>query len=280
MYNNNILVTTVIPSYNQISFLEWALSSVLSQSHQKQQIIIVNDYPDIEHRDSINELIKLDDRIEIVHNEQNKGIAASKNIWVQYSNGEYIAFLDHDDIRKDSDKIKNQLWVLLKNRDMALLWTRYDVINSEEQILNTIHNPCSDQEIRNALNFYCPLLQSTLMMPKQAIQKVWLYNEKYSMSDDYEIIFKMWKLWKLWNISDVSTSYRVHKKNTTKSNQKIMSKNALRILKEHGKDYPNYYKALLFTLLVKQPYRKIKCFLPEEFDVAAKNFTNCLVKKI
>jgi hypothetical protein len=100
------------------------------------------------------------------------------------------------------------------------------------------------------------------------------------MSDDYEMIFKMGKIWQLWNISDITTSYRLHWQNTTKYNQSIMSKNARNILQEHWKNYPDYYKAVLFKLLIKNPYLKIRKLLPEKIDVAAKNFTNFLVKKI
>ena len=80
MNSSNILITTIIPSYNKIDFLKDALDSVLSQSHEKQQIIIVNDYPSNEHEESINKFSQIDSRIQIIHNKDNKGIAATKNI--------------------------------------------------------------------------------------------------------------------------------------------------------------------------------------------------------
>lgn len=76
---NDLLVSTIIPSYNKHHFLKDALLSVLSQSHQNQEVIIVNDYPTAQAKEELEELQAIDKRIILLHNDANIGIAASRN---------------------------------------------------------------------------------------------------------------------------------------------------------------------------------------------------------
>jgi glycosyltransferase involved in cell wall biosynthesis len=80
MNSSNVLITTIIPSYNKIDFLKDAIISVINQSHEKQQILIVNDYPSHDHEEAINKIAQIDSRIKVIHNKNNKGIAGTKNI--------------------------------------------------------------------------------------------------------------------------------------------------------------------------------------------------------
>ena len=79
------LVSTIIPSYNKHHFLKEALFSVLQQTYENQEIIIINDYPTEEAKDVINDLKNIDSRVKVLHNSQNIGIANSRNKAIQYA---------------------------------------------------------------------------------------------------------------------------------------------------------------------------------------------------
>ncbi|MEI7477227.1 MAG: glycosyltransferase family 2 protein [bacterium] len=76
---HDIKVSTIIPSYNKHHYLQEALFSALNQTHENQEIIIINDYPTIQSREEVQEIAKVDPRIRVLHNPQNIGIARSRN---------------------------------------------------------------------------------------------------------------------------------------------------------------------------------------------------------
>jgi glycosyltransferase involved in cell wall biosynthesis len=92
---NNPLVTVCIPTYNHGIYLEQALDSVLCQTYSNLEIIIVDNYS-TDNTDEV--LVKFDDsRIKIYKNNNYGSIAVSRNLAVNKSSGEWVAFLDSDD---------------------------------------------------------------------------------------------------------------------------------------------------------------------------------------
>lgn len=107
-HNKNITVSVVIPAYNSEQFIANAIDSVLAQSHPVQEIIIVNDC-------SIDKTVEVastyGSNVKIINNTQNLGASKSRNVGIKAAIGEYIAFLDADDIWLAS-KISAQLDIL------------------------------------------------------------------------------------------------------------------------------------------------------------------------
>jgi glycosyltransferase involved in cell wall biosynthesis len=97
---NNPLVTVCIPTYNHGIYLEQALDSVLCQTYSNLEIIIVDNYS-TDNTDEV--LVKFDDsRIKIYKNNNYGSIAVSRNLAVNKSSGEWVAFLDSDDWWKEN----------------------------------------------------------------------------------------------------------------------------------------------------------------------------------
>lgn len=93
--NETPTFSVVIPTYNHAEFIETALMSVLGQTYQNFEIVIVNNY-------STDDTLKIieqigDDRIKVINFKNDGVIAASRNIGIKSSHGDYIAFLDSDD---------------------------------------------------------------------------------------------------------------------------------------------------------------------------------------
>src|SRR5215471_13264577 len=88
-------VSVIIPTHNRAEFLQSAITSVLNQTFQDFEIIIVDDAS----KDHTREVIANfnDARIKVIHNQVSKGAAGARNIAITNSNCEYIAFLDDDD---------------------------------------------------------------------------------------------------------------------------------------------------------------------------------------
>lgn len=110
--NNCPLVSVVVPTYNDSKFIKEAISSIVQQTYDNLEIIIVDDFSS-DNTIHIIESFK-DKRIKIIRNESNKGAAYSRNIGIKNCTGEYIAFLDGDDIW-NLNKIEEQINFMLKN---------------------------------------------------------------------------------------------------------------------------------------------------------------------
>lgn len=91
------LVSVVIPVYNVESFLEECLDSVCSQTYAALDIICVNDGSTDNSRNILNKYEKRDSRIKVL-SKDNGGLSSARNMGLQFCKGEYILFVDSDDI--------------------------------------------------------------------------------------------------------------------------------------------------------------------------------------
>ena len=98
------LVSVIIPYYKKINQISKTLNSVLAQTFQDFEIILIYDDTDIHDLTYIKESFSKNSKIKIVQNKKNYGAGMSRNIGIKHSSGSFIAFLDADDIWY-SDKV-------------------------------------------------------------------------------------------------------------------------------------------------------------------------------
>ena len=127
------LVSIITPSYNTGKFISETIESVLSQTYKNWEMIIVDDCS----TDNTDEVVKKylkDKRIKYIKNEKNSGAAISRNRALRESNGEYIAFLDSDDLW-NKDKLKKQI-KFMEDNDYYFSYTNYEEIDEKSKPLN------------------------------------------------------------------------------------------------------------------------------------------------
>ncbi|HBG61316.1 MAG: hypothetical protein A2Y03_00140 [Omnitrophica WOR_2 bacterium GWF2_38_59] len=126
------LVSVVIPTYNRASMLKRAVESLLKQEHRNIEIIIVDDGSE---DDTENVIAEIDDtRIQYIKSEGNNGVSFVRNVGLRHATGEYIAFLDSDDVFF-SNKIKEQveLYDSLDPRP-GMIFTNYWEIGEDKHL--------------------------------------------------------------------------------------------------------------------------------------------------
>ena len=111
-------ISVVIPTYNRKSFLQNAIDSVLTQTYQNIELIIIDDGSSDK---TIEYLNKKYPRIKIFK-QSNKGVSAARNKGIELSSIDWIAFLDSDD-RWHPKKIENQINYLIKNPKFKICHT-------------------------------------------------------------------------------------------------------------------------------------------------------------
>ena len=132
----NNLVSVIMPYYNKKNYFLESINSVLNQTYQNLEVIIIYDDHNKNDLKYIENCIKNDWRVKLVCNDKNRGVAYSRNKAISISQGEYIAFLDCDDYWK-TNKIEEQMnFMLTHNYDFS--HTTYQVINLNNKIVSTI----------------------------------------------------------------------------------------------------------------------------------------------
>jgi glycosyltransferase involved in cell wall biosynthesis len=134
---NNPLVTVVIPTYNREKLLPRAINSVLNQTYQKWELIIVDDRSTGDTEELVQDYIKKDKRIRYVKNTHNQGPAGARNQGTEVSGGEYIAFLDSDDEWKNNH-LKDTIEGFEKNKDVDWIYADGEIFKDDKMIVRSI----------------------------------------------------------------------------------------------------------------------------------------------
>ncbi len=124
------LVTVIIPYFKKKKFIKETLKSVLTQTYKKLEIIIIYDDEDQSDLKYIKKLKNLDKRIRIIINKNSLGAGRSRNIGIKKSRGNYISFIDADDIWKRR-KIEYQI-DFMKKQNYSISHTDYTIVNKKK----------------------------------------------------------------------------------------------------------------------------------------------------
>lgn len=223
MNNSNInkkgLVSVIIPTYNNEEYIEEAIESVLSQSYKKIELIVVDDgstdmtYMKIKKYLNYIRYIK----------KTNGGVASASNIGIDMSTGEYIAFLDGDDVYT-KNKIEMQVKVLENNKDVDFVYNDVEVVDEKLQHINIL---CSEEHCKSKFDFASKMFvrqlipgPASIMIRRKCIEDGLRYPERYTNTSDYYFTLKLSMNYKGMDIKKVLYRYRRHKKNLTNNHSK------------------------------------------------------------
>jgi glycosyltransferase involved in cell wall biosynthesis len=121
---DNTLISIIIPCYNYGHFLPATIQSVIDQTYKNWECIIINDGSTDNTQRVAEAYMKQESRIKVIH-QQNKGRCYSRNRGIKESNGDYIQFLDADDLLEKS-KFEKQLAIFRKEPALDILYSNFD----------------------------------------------------------------------------------------------------------------------------------------------------------
>ena len=105
---SNNLVSVITPAYNCAEYIDECIESVLNQTYQNWEMLIVDDKSTDNTQSIVESYAKKDHRIKLFNQEKNAGAAAARNKALELSQGRFVAFLDSDDAWKPN-KLERQL---------------------------------------------------------------------------------------------------------------------------------------------------------------------------
>lgn len=137
--NNNMdLVSIITPTYNSEKYIKETINSVLSQTYQNWEMIIVDDCSTDNTVRIIEEEMEKNSRIRFIQLQENQGAAVARNTAINYANGRYIAFLDSDDLW-EMNKLEVQVSFMNMN-NIPFSYTSYKIINENGEETGKVVN--------------------------------------------------------------------------------------------------------------------------------------------
>lgn len=127
------MVSVVLLTYNRQSMLPRAVDSILNQTYQNFELIIIDDASTDNTSKILAEYAMKDKRIKIVRNQTNQGIVSNRNKGLELAKGAYIAWQDDDDI-SDPNRLEEQVDFLRHHQDIILLGTQIRLIGSDKSV--------------------------------------------------------------------------------------------------------------------------------------------------
>lgn len=213
--------------YNEpISYIDAAVKSILQQTYEKLELIIVLDNP---QRDDVVSYIKnltiKDKRIKFIKNKHNMGLAMSLNKGIEQSRGKYIARMDSDDISK-ANRLENQLSYLIEN-NLDLVGCNIQNIDNSGNIIGKKSNyPKGDKKIKKYIKITSPIPHPTWLTRADILKKNKYLDLK--ASQDYELLTRLaLKNIRFGNVDDALLFYRINQNGISSQ------KRALQIFTKH-----------------------------------------------
>jgi len=245
--NPKISIITPVYNTNRRHLIEM-IESVLAQTYSKWELCIVDGNSSKEHVKEILEKYKSKDkRIKIKYLSENKGIAGNTNEAIKIATGDYIAFLDHDDILAPF-ALFEVVKVINKDPQVDFIYSDEDKISSDSKLRYEPHfKPSWNPELLRSCNYITHLI----VIKKELLDSVgWLRNG-FEGSQDYDLILRCTeKAYKIVHIPKILYHWRAHIQYTAKTpNTKLYAyESGKRALKEHleRKGFPDSEVNILF----------------------------------
>lgn len=203
---NPPLVTVLLPVYNGAPYLAEAISSILDQSWEDLELIIINDGS----TDGSGDIAKrfADSRIRYFE-QKNAGLAATLNRGIGLARGSYIARQDADDISKP-ERLAKQVAYLDANAGCGLIGTWADLLRDGATSNMVLKHPTESDMIKIDLLFSNPFVHSSVMMRKDCVQVLGGYAEDSLRQppEDFELWSRVARRYDLANIPESLVIYR------------------------------------------------------------------------
>lgn len=247
------LISVIIPYYHKKKYILSTIKSVIKQTYKNLEIILIYDEENKDNLNFIIDLCKIDKRIKLIVNKKNLGASLSRNLGIKKSKGQYLAFIDADDLWSKY-KLETQ-FNYMKKHNIQISHTSYKIIND----LNHIIGQRSARNFSNINDLLksCDIGLSTVLLKKSILENKLKFPDIKTKED-----FVLW-------LKIISKKHKIYaiEKNLVKWRKlnKSLSSSSMQKLID---GFNVYYKYMNFNFLKSLYYLFILSlnFLKKRFD--------------
>lgn len=240
-----------MPVYNAGRFLHQSIQSILEQTYQDFEFIIVNDASTDNSAKIIDDYAKSDKRITVIHNSENLGVSRSVKKAMDIACGAYIARMDADDISLP-ERFEKQVTYLDSHTKTVAVGTQCTTIDADSNTIGEKTFPLTHEEIYEYIFRFIPVQQPSLMIARKRLPKSFaFYNDSFTTAEEVEMIFKFFQYGRVENLPEKLLKYRIHSTNTSFKSVKKTFFNTLlsRIQAVYTYDYKPSLAGILSTVM-------------------------------
>ncbi len=192
------MITLVIPLYNRERFIKRAIDSVLNQTLQPSQIIVVDD---ASTNGSTKIVESYGERVELVKLEKNSGVSKARNEGIKRAKGEWIAFLDSDD-EWISTKLKMQMEFLERYPEILFVHTGEQWVRDGKRVKQKAHHKkprglCFEENLE-----FCKIAPSSVVIHRSIFDRVGIFDESLEVCEDYDLWIRVLREYEIGLIED------------------------------------------------------------------------------
>lgn len=261
--NKKPLVSIVIPTHNRCNILKRAVVSAINQTYQNIEIIVVSDGSQDNTDSVMEELLKQDARLRYYPYAPAQGGNHARNVGIEKSAGEYIAFLDDDD-EWYPEKIQKQVAIMEEDDKIGLVCTGVNCIY-EGRKNGCLFVPDAEYDSsKKILIKNCVGSTTTVMLRKTVLEKSGLFDEKVVAMQDYDLWIRVCQYTKVGVVKEACLNYYIAFANKQISQYTDKSERATQYL-------INKYKDLFDTLTIEERNTRFYLFYRALIKKAIKN---------
>ncbi|MHA3893205.1 glycosyltransferase [Acinetobacter sp. GXMZU3951] len=271
--NINTLVSVVIPCYNHENFVQDSIQSVIDQTYENIELIVIDDGSKDGSVEKIQEMLPACKerfiRFEFRHR-PNKGLSATLNEAIEWCQGEYISSIASDDILL-TDKLEKQIFLMEKNNSCKGVFGNMILIDDENKEYDFDFKKGKKFFFKDLFKYSEYLAAPTQILRLSDIKRVGGYNEKFIIEDWYIYLKIIENDGYFLRTEDFFTKYRSHADNLSKKRE-LMVIGKLQIadhFRQYGKDADRLimeiYAFAFLKILISNPLLMLKIFVEKFF---------------
>ncbi len=252
-WEGTLIVSVIIVTYNRVEALKRSIMSVLSQSYEDYELIIVDDSSTDNTESMVKEL--QDSRIRYIKLDKNSGGSyAPRQMGQKMSTGKYIAVLDDDDFWTDNDKLQLQVAYLEEHQDCVLVGTNAIGMNIDGKVDFYVKYPQDDRSIRTKMLIRNLFYHSSVIYKKEAYLSCggyqFLDNGHYgNYANEYDLWLKMGIAGGLANLPIYGVGHiSIVRVLGVKTRMAFMLQH-LKDIRRYKAHYPNYLRAFVISVV-------------------------------
>lgn len=209
-------VSVIIPAYNAMQFLPETLDSLFKQTFSDYEVIIVNDGSSDGIEQWATQITDL--RVKLV-SQENQGLAGARNTGLLHAQGEYIAFLDADDLWQPT-KLEKQVQVLEDNPEVGLVYTWLDLVDAEGKVRGKVRKNYLEGDVwEKLIEHNIVECGSVAMVRRCCYQAVGFFDQNLpsSYAEDWDMWLRIASHYPFKVVKEPLVYYRAHPNNLSKN---------------------------------------------------------------
>ena len=237
-------ISVILPCYNHECFVGEAVTSILGQSFQDLELIVVDDHSRDDSVEVLRAIVRNDSRLKLIVHDQNRGAARSRNDGLRVAQGEIVGFCDADDLWKP-DKLERQVHLLRQHLDCDVTYCDSEIIDESGLPTGELFSqqfPLPPLPSGELFELFCTrnfINMTTVLARREALGTRLLFDESIKWVEDWWQWIRLSRHHRFVYEPAALASYRVHPASTGRTQKPGISRNRWKVCRRNLQTHQN-----------------------------------------